>query len=362
MRILHIISSLNQGGAQQMVSELAKFQKANCNSVDIIVYDECSSNLEKELEDSNINIISLHCKNTYAPQIILKLRHYIKKYDLAHVHLFPSLYQVAVASIGVKTPIVYTEHSTYNRRRNKNFLAPVERVIYGFYNRVVSISEATQNALLKWLWVKKNSRFSIIYNGINIERFNISTESDPEKIFGRKGTPILMVSRFVESKDQETLIKSLKYIEDKDVYAVFAGDGEKLTKCHDYAISLGVEDRCLFLGNRSDIPILIHSCYIGVQASNWEGFGLTAVEFMACKKPIIASNIPGLSEIVADAGILFDRGDAKSLAKIVNKLIADREYYQQISQLCYERSLNFDIAKTNIKYLNTYKEIIMNQQ
>lgn len=358
MFILHIINSLEIGGAQKILYELATRQQDTGHKVWVLVYRLHKTDIETNLVKKGIKVISLEAKNIYSLSNLTKIRYYLHVPDIVHVHLFPSLYHVALASFGIKTPIIYTEHSTYNRRRSKKLLAPIERFIYKRYTRIISISNATHNALIKWLGIKDDNRFTIIHNGIDIAKFATTIDNNQEKIFGRTGKPILMVSRFVPSKDQETLIKSLKFIDDNSVFLVFAGEGETMEQCKELASVLNLTERCLFLGNRNDIPILINSCCIGVQSSNWEGFGLTAIEFMTNKKPIIASNIPGLSEIVSGAGLLFPKGDAKELGTLINKLISDQDYYHQITQSCYERSLNFDISETNIDYLNIYKKVI----
>lgn len=120
-----------------------------------------------------------------------------------------------------------------------------------------------------------------------------------------------MVARFAPSKDQATIIRALLLL-DKDVRVRFVGDGETRPECERLAKELGVEDRVDFMGMQSKIPQLIAESYIGIQSSNWEGFGLTAVEMMACGKPVIATNVDGLKQVVEGTGLLFPVGDEKN--------------------------------------------------
>lgn len=98
---------------------------------------------------------------------------YMKECDIVHVHLFPALYWVAMAaSYNKKIKLVYTEHSTHNRRRDKVWFEPIEYYIYSKYDRLISISQQTQDNLMEWLKAKKDDkRFLVIENGVNLSLF-----------------------------------------------------------------------------------------------------------------------------------------------------------------------------------------------
>ena len=166
-----------------------------------------------------------------------------------------------------------------------------------------------------------------------------------------------MVSRFASSKDQETVIRAMKDL-DEDVTLSFVGDGANLEHCKKVANDIGVENRVKFLGARSDVALLVAESYIGIQSSNWEGFGLTAVEIMACGKPVIATDVDGLKQVVEGAGLLFPVGDNKRLAEIVFKLLTDSTFYKLHSQKCVERAMQYDIINMVGSYLDVYHSII----
>ena len=125
-----------------------------------------------------------------------------------------------------------------------------------------------------------------------------------------------------------------------------------------YASELGVSDRVKFLGMRQDIPALIASCDIGIQSSHWEGFGLTAVEFMAAGKPVIASRVPGLEQVVEGAGALFEKGNDLELAAIIKRLAANRNEYNRVAERCRIRAKEYDISKMAKAYVNVYQSLM----
>ena len=357
MRVLHVINSLETGGAQKLLADLLPLQSRQGLDVAVLVINKKGCEFENRIAEAGIPIISLDSPSEHSPALIFKIRKHLKDYDLAHVHLFPSLYWTALASIGLKTKLIYTEHSTSNKRRGHSLFRPIEKLVYGRYAKVAAISDQTLEALLQWLRPGKRSRFTVVANGVDIEKYNKAAEKSVESIYGRSGLPVLMVSRFVPAKDQSTLIKAIQYIKNPNVFVAFAGEGSTLDVAKRLAEELGVGDRCVFLGNRDDIPELTKASAIGVQSSHWEGFGLTAVEFMAAGKPIVASSVDGLKQVVEGAGELFPAGDERMLAEKLNLLLSDADLYKATARRCLLRAKEYDISVMAQKYQELYQEL-----
>ena len=166
-----------------------------------------------------------------------------------------------------------------------------------------------------------------------------------------------MVAGFRYQKDQETLIRAFNNLpEDYELWLI--GDGERRSIIEQCIKDNKLEDRILLLGIRSDIPSLLKSVDVVVQSSHWEGFGLAAVEGMAAGKPVIASDVEGLAQVVEGAGILFPLGDDKKLADIIKLLIEDQTYYQQVAANCMERAKMFDIQKMVDAYNEVYEGLV----
>lgn len=348
MRILHIITSLEIGGAQRLLSDLIPIQKRQGLDVELLVNVRVENDFTKKIQESGVKIMSLESPNLYSIFNVIRLRRIIKSYDVIHVHLFPSIYWAAIASMGLRTKTVYTEHSTFNKRRSKAYFRPIEKYIYKQYDRIISISKQTEEALQQWLQ-SSDKRFVVINNGVDITRFSaLSRPVIPKSL--------IMVSRFTASKDQETVIRAMQYI-DKEATLRLVGDGDSLEHCKQVAKECRVEDRVKFLGTRSDVADLIAESYIGIQSSNWEGFGLTAVEMMACGKPVIATDVDGLKQVVEGAGPIFHRGDSKELATRISRLLDSRDYYDSVSKKCKDRSLLYDISAMADRYRNVYYEL-----
>ena len=112
MRILHVIPSLEIGGAQRLIVDLLPILYKKNKDTSLLVFNKINSPLEQIIEHAGINFINLGISSYKNPIIIFKLFKIIRQYDIIHAHLFPTLYWVAFASIFTHNKIVYTEHST----------------------------------------------------------------------------------------------------------------------------------------------------------------------------------------------------------------------------------------------------------
>lgn len=357
MKILHIITSLELGGAEKLLTELVPYQKSKGNFVKVMILSDVGAVFKKELEERGVEVLVSKSNSIKSPLNIFSILNEIKKedYDIVHAHLVHAQYWTRVAKIldGKKRKYITTEHSTSNRRRDSKLMKSLDRFIFGGFDKIVSISEATQKSLQDWLGRDGNS-FEIIYNGIDISEFE---KSEPYKKseLGIKDDDylLMMVSRFHQSKNQLGVAEALMWLPVK-YKLVFVGDGSTEESVKKYCQDNNLINRVKFLGMRKDIPRLLKTADIVIQYSFFEGFGITAVEAMASEKPVIASNVPGLSQVVEDAGLLVDVKNSKELAKIILSL-RNEEMYREVSKRCFERSKKYSIEWCANNYLDLYE-------
>ncbi|HRP90894.1 MAG TPA: glycosyltransferase family 4 protein [Edaphocola sp.] len=362
MKILRVINSLGVGGAERMLSGNVPLHIANGFDMDILTLDGKTSFFKEELESKNVKIFSLGTNiNIYNPFLIFKIIPFLKKYDIIHVHLFPSIYWVSIAKMisGINTKLIFTEHDSNNRRRNNWILKLVDKIIYNQFEKIITISEGADQNLKKHL--KGNYPTQIIYNGIDISKVQSEIkwiDKEFEKTIENKKV-LLQIAGFRKQKDQDTVIKSLVMLPE-EVIAVFIGEGDRMEECKVLAKNLKVSHRVEFLGLKNNIGTYINLADIVVMSSNWEGFGRSAVEGMALKKPLIATNVSGLNEVVGNAGLLFEVGDVNKLAELITNLLNNKEYYQDIAEKCYFQAKKFDISQMVNAYEKVYNDLLNN--
>ena len=146
----------------------------------------------------------------------------------------------------------------------------------------------------------------------------------------------------------------------KRVKLLLVGDGITKKECISLVKELGLQERVLFLGLRMDVPQLLKTADVIVLSSKYEGLSLSSIEGMASGRPFVAADVPGLSEVVDGAGVLFPMGDDKILAIKISKLIEDKLYYEKVVAACQNRAANYDIKTMVEKHLTLYKSLAKN--
>lgn len=357
MKILHVITSLRTGGAEQLMVHLLPQLKARRFEVDLCLFDGTNTYFRQQIEAKGIRIIDFGEGNSvYNPMNIIRLRKLIKNYDIIHTHNYsPQIYGV-LANIGLGVKMVTTEHNTSNRRRNIAGFKIIDRLMYKRYDAIICISNQAESNLKEYLKFDSPT-ITIILNGIDIKEFLKSAHSENNKrLLDHEKTNIIMVAAFRPQKDQDTLIKAMTFLP-KDFHLNLVGHGPRLAECKELVASLGIADRVTFWGVRNDIPSLLSQSDFIVMSSHYEGLSLSSVEGMCVGKPFIASDVDGLKEVVNGAGILVPHQDAENLAKVILHLSESEDEYSKIATCCKKRALKYDISNMTNGYVGCYKSV-----
>lgn len=365
MKILQVINSLNTGGAEKLLLETSPLYVKGGVEMDILLLNGNKYPFKEELENCNCcTVFSLGTGSVYNPLLIFKIIPYLKKYDIVHVHLFPAQYWVVLAKLisFSKIKLLFTEHSTSNRRQKSKVFKYVDRLIYRFFSKIICISWSVKDSVIKYSKLPEG-RFEIIENGVNINRINKSKPLKVQNIvnhLSENDNLVMQVSSFQKPKDQPTLIKAMKFLPE-NTKLLLVGDGHLRKSCENLVRELGLEARVSFLGVRTDISELLKTVDICVLSSHYEGFGLVAVESMASGKPFIGSNVPGLREVVKGAGLLFPKGNVKALVQHITNLLEDKNYYNKVVVSCQERAEQYDISTMVEKHIKLYNSMVHNE-
>lgn len=354
MKILHVITSLRTGGAEQLMVHLLPQLKARGFEVDLCLFDGTNTYFRQQIEAKGIRIIDFGEGNSvYNPMNIIRLRKLIKNYDIIHTHNYsPQIYGV-LANIGLGVKMVTTEHNTSNRRRSIKGFAAIDRLMYSRYDRIICISKKAEDNLRDFIG-SQSKKIITINNGIETKTYATATpllDLKPSGVIA-----LTMVAGFRPQKDQVTLIKALNYLPEK-FHLYLIGDGVKRVECERLAYNLGLDGRVHFMGIRTDVPSILKSSDYIVMSSHFEGLSLSSLEGMCVGKPFIASDVDGLHEVVDGAGILFPHQDAKALAEEVLSLDRDHSRYMEVAETCLRHAMQYDIAGMVNGYEQIYRTL-----
>ena len=370
MKILHIITSLQTGGAETLVVNLMPRFRALGHEVGVVVFNgehtALMERLERECPQCKIYRLGT---SYYNPWYIVKLIRIMRKYDVVHTHNSSPQLFAAIANVFCHKRLVTTEHNTNNRKRGNIILSMIDKWMYPRYDNVICISDQAEENLREYLGDKcsvlsvecsdgnktQNSKLKTniltIYNGVDVEAIHLA---QPIKELKGDKFVVVMVAGFRPQKDQDTLVKAMALLPKEQYELWLVGDGVRRESVERLVLSLGLQDNVKFLGLRTDVPNILNTADVVVMSTHYEGLSLSNIEGMAAGKPFVASDVEGIREVTQGYGILFPHEDANALAEIIRKLHDTPDYYQQVADKCYERAKQFDISTMVLQYNAVY--------
>lgn len=356
MKVLHVINALSDGGgAEKLMEDLLPAIKQKGVDVSVAVLWNMDTKNSQHIKDAGIEIIPIGTgKRLYSIPKMLKLIKVMRRFDIVHSHLTQPFLMCAFDSLFCKTKILHTIHSTESRMRTIPLLKYLERWAINQYAAIIACSKKAEDTLRCFMGMT-NKQILTVNNGIKLDKFIYASPYPLEKNPQEK--IIMMVAIFRDPKDQETVIRATKLLP-QNFSTYFVGFGPLLGKRESYMKELNIEKRVHFLGKRTDVPQLLKASDFVVLASHFEGLSLSSIEGMAAGKPFIASDVPGLREIVKGYGLLFEDGNAQQLADIILHLSENEQEYQQVANRCSQRANDFNIETTASEYVKVYNKIM----
>jgi len=359
MKVMQVINNMATGGAEKLLLETIPLYIERGIEMDLLVLNGHEYPFMEKLKSLGIcKVHSLDLNSVYNPLAVFKLIPYLKKYDIVHIHLFPAQYWVVLAKMlsFSKTKLVFTEHSTSNRRIQNKLFGIFDRFIYSYYEYTICITNQVKEVIQKHASLAEK-KLIVIENGIPLNKFKNAAPLPKPDFFKADDLKLLIqVSSFQEPKDQKTVIESLQFLPG-NINLLLVGEGHLKHESEKLVETLQLQNRVKFLGQRMDVPNLLKTSDITILSSKYEGLSLSSIEGMAAGKPFVAADVPGLTEMVEGAGVLFKQGDAKELSKKILELLGNKDHYNSIVESCQNRAAQYDINLMIEKHVNLYAQI-----
>lgn len=356
MRVLHVINYLSDGGgAEKLMEDLLPALKEKGVEVSIAVLRSLDTNNSRNLTKQGIKIIKIGKGiKLYSFRKMLRLISVMKDYDIVHSHLTAPFLFCAFDSIFAKVKLVTTIHNTDTRFRHYFGLRQLEKWAINKYDAIIACSNEAEDSLRRFLG-HTSKNICTVSNGVKLDKF-INAKYTP-LVQDKNQRIITMVAVFRPQKDHDTLIKALCLLPMK-FHVFFVGYGERLDAMKQYAEENGVGSRVHFLGKRTDVPGILKASDYVVLSSHYEGLSLSSIEGMAVGKPFIASDVPGLKELVGGYGELFEDGNDKQLADIILRLDNNQDEYDIVARMCSKRAASYDISNMADGYIKIYNQLL----
>ncbi|OGH85970.1 MAG: hypothetical protein A2493_00310 [Candidatus Magasanikbacteria bacterium RIFOXYC12_FULL_33_11] len=353
LHVVHILPTLDIGGAEMFVLELTKYISEENIKQSILILKDKKAFASEVPENVNLDVLDLS-KVSYFKRIFV-LKKYLKEIstDVVHTHLFGADLWGRLAAWLLKIPVVTTEHNV--NVAESSLRAYIKRLMHNFSQVYTAPSQAVAEYMSQVYRVRLE-KIEVIRHGIDIKRFsNIKSNKFHNTI------KLAIIGRLTEQKGHKVAIEALTYLSDTNVELDITGSGELKNDLQDYAKKIGVADKINWQEAVTKVEQAYDNADIVLMPSLWEGLGLVALEAMASERLVIASSVDGLKEIIKDGetGLLFQSQDALELSNVIKKSIDDKEKSYIISKNAREwTQKNVRVEDMAKKYQEIYLNLV----
>lgn len=335
-RVLHVVTSLDVGGAQKHLLSLVKGLRERGHTADVAFFK--NPTLREEFLATGAELFDLSTRRTFSPLLIPRLARILVRgrYQIVHTHLLKADSYGALAGVLARTPVILaSKHNDEIALRNPR-VATVHGLLSRLDQRVIVLSDYVGRYVASVGKVDP-ARIDRVYYGVRPA--TTATMEDGARLRAELGIPgnaplVATVGRLMEQKGLVYLLQAMEILRDRlpEARLLMVGDsqdgrdGYKTDLLRQWE-AMGLQERVIFTGVRNDVPAVMQAIDLFAMASLWEGFGLVFLEAMAAARPIVATEVSAIPEVVEDGvtGLLVPPRDPRALAEAMLRLLTDRE-------------------------------------
>jgi len=339
MNVLHLTTHLEMGGITIYIQRLAKFLKPY--GVQTHVFSAGGSLEPLFLQEGvRVHTKPVRTKNIFHPKLFFQLPFLIQlirreKIQLIHAHTRVMQGLAFWLSLFTQVPVVTTCHGFYKPKLGR-FLMPA------WGHRVIAISLLVREHLEKDMHVPAK-KIQMIHNGVDVAvldaGFNRLSMAEAKKKFGLNPVAPVMgiVARLVKDKGHEFALHALKELsaDYPTLSLLIVGQGPHRQELETLTRQLGLSERVRFTGTVLEVSECLRAMDIFVFPATWrEGFGLSIIEAMACRKPVIVTNIWAISLLInpQETGILIEPRNTQALVKALRPLLQSPQESERLGE------------------------------
>jgi glycosyltransferase involved in cell wall biosynthesis len=317
MKVLHVITGLDAGGAETQLAMLVRHSRNECDV--ITLYNP--GPIADQIRSEGTSVRDIGMRGNRDVGALLKIRSLIAagRYDVVHAHLYRSQIYARPAARLARTPVVVTtEHSIgethIERRRMTGGVRGLYLASELFSDATIAVSDVVRDRLVRWGVPAK--KIEVIPNGIDTDAlaFDQDARAKTRAQFGipQDAYVIGTLGRLDPNKRIDMVIEAAAPLLNENVVMLIVGRGQSMDDAKAAAARAGVTDRVIFAGFQLDSAAMMSAFDMYVMASAQETFGIAALEAMANGLPVLYTTCPALDGITTTQARQVD-GNAAAL-------------------------------------------------
>lgn len=339
MRILHIIESLEFGGAEKVLVDLANEFAKQQHAITILCLKRIGA-LRAAL-DARVEVDCLHLAEGSHYLLPWQLAKMIRDqgYDVVHAHTWGVLYESALGGLLAKTPaVVFTSHGNYPppaqsllRRIKRRARLVLEARVLRRIDMTVPVSDAIKHEIGAR---EPAAKIETIHNGIEV----LPLVEPPGRPLRGNVFRLITVGRMAPVKNHALLLEAVAALrQEVPVQLDIVGDGPERAAMERLAYSLGIAAQVRFLGFRNDVRAYLAHADVFVITSDYEGISIAILEAMRAGLPVVATDVGGIRETVIDGetGIVVPPRARTELVAALRALAKDTARRKALGEAAY---------------------------
>ncbi|HEX6537387.1 MAG TPA: glycosyltransferase family 4 protein [Gemmatimonadaceae bacterium] len=295
----------------------------------------------------------------FGPWTVLRLRRLVRRERVAILHPQSghTMALAALAAAGTGAKIVFARRTSFAMRDDAG-----TRLKYGRADRIISVSRAGLEALVRA--GLDPARMEVIPSGIHPLRDTVPASAATLASFGvPSGAPlVVMVGALTGVKDPLTFARAVAAARRRvrALHALLVGEGPLRAAVEAEARTLGIADALHLTGFRADTESLIAAADVACLTSTSEGTPGVLIDALALARPIVATAVGGVSEVVIDgeSGLLAPAGDAGALGEAIARVLGDPLLAARLSEGAHARAREFTIDRTVSRTIAVYERLL----
>lgn len=334
IRILHVAQAA--GGVDRYIRMLLKYLDKEKFENILVCSQDFHEEDYRDLVDSFEQVEMTRAIGSSDLKAIKEVRALIKKYnpDIVYAHSSKAGAITRVADIGLKNHCIYNPHGwAFNMRcsaKKKAMYTAIEKIAAPFCDKIICISDAEkQSALDKKIC--REDKLQVIFNGVDIESYENGVRGTIKRIdlnIPEDAFVVGMVGRMSPQKAPDVFVKMAKHVKDEvpNAHFIIVGNGNQEDEIRKYAEDNGFSNSLHITGWVDNPMSYVELFDVACLLSRWEGFGLALPEYMMAGKPIVASRVDAIPNIIRNGenGLLVEVDDATGASEAVLQIYRDR--------------------------------------
>lgn len=368
VRVLQLTSSLGFYGAEQMIMTLITALDRESFHVSLATLQKkkaSSTTIVSAAKAAGIDAVTLPCKGWLDWEAIQGLKSLVEeeRIDILHCHEPKSRLYGAVVSKMTGIPVVATHHLWTGQNLRTRLVEAIDAAVLHGCDKVVGVSNSVAESMRRVL--VSSHRVEVIPNGIDLSGFRTDLKGNEVRssLGIPQGVPVIgAVGRLDIQKGHDRLIEAAKKITDagQEAYYVILGEGVERQRLEALVRDLGLTSRVLLPGYRSDVRSCLAMMDVFAMPSRREGTPMALLEAMAMNKPVVATAVGGVPDVLTDGidGMVL-REDGSGLSEALLKLLRDPAFAMQIARAGRRRVENeFSSLRMAMRYEELYQRCL----